>query len=113
LAASAPDQQAMTTRYAPARALGNLMSGPPGKSVQDLIAAGPGTLEPTTQSASNGRGKRTKDGWTVVIVRPLPSGLTAETASHVAFAVWEGGKREVGSRKMRTGWIELAQRGKP
>jgi hypothetical protein len=111
LGENAPDQQAMATRYAPARALGNFMAGPAGKSVQDLIAAGPGTLEPASASTSIGRATRTNDGWSVVIVRPLPSGLTTDNASHVAFAVWQGGKQEVGSRKMRTGWIQLVRRG--
>jgi DMSO reductase family type II enzyme heme b subunit len=103
----------MTARYAPARALGHMMAGPRETPVEDLIAEGPGTLAPAPSSSSKGRGQRTPEGWTVVITRRLPSGFSAETASQVAFAIWEGGQEEVGARKMRTGWIPLAMKGKP
>jgi hypothetical protein len=106
-------QHAMEVRYAPARALGNRMAGPRQTPVQDLIAEGPGTITPATDADSKGHGRWTSDGWGVVITRRLPAGLSAQTGSQVAFAVWEGGQEEVGARKMRTGWIALALRGKP
>lgn len=103
-----PDaQRAMEARYAPARALHNNMAGPRTSAVQDLLAEGPSTLTPAQESRSEGRGSRTTDGWTVVIKRPLPIGVTASAGTQVAFAVWEGGQGEVASRKMRTGWIPL------
>jgi DMSO reductase family type II enzyme heme b subunit len=103
-----PEQKEMESRYAPAHALGNKMAGPRETPVEDLIAQGPGTLQPASRSASTGWGQRTKTGWSVVITRPLPAGLTPQNRSQIAFAVWEGAEQEVGSRKMRTGWIPLA-----
>lgn len=98
-------QQAMAARYAPARALGNLMGGNRTRAVQDLIAEGPGTLAPAAESVSEGRGVRTQSGWAVVVSRPLPKGLKAGGQSQIAFAVWEGSRKESGSKKMRSGWI--------
>lgn len=101
-----PEQQEMEKRYSPARAIGNPVSGPRKQPVQDLIAEGPGTLRPAEKALSTGTGKRTETGWVVMIVRPLPEGFrTAARGGQVAFAVWEGGSQEVGSRKMRTAWI--------
>lgn len=108
LAPGSPEQLAMAKRYAPARALGNLMAGPRQSPVQDLVATGPGTLRPVETSLSSGTGKATPTGWAVVIVRPLPKGSAPGGRSQVAFAVWQGQKGEVGARKMRTGWIPLA-----
>ena len=109
-----PDaQRAMEARYAPARALHNDMAGPRTTPVQDLLAEGPSTLTPAKESISKGRGRRTTDGWTVIIQRPLPSGVTPSVGTQVAFAIWEGGKGEVASRKMRTGWIPLTLQAQP
>jgi ethylbenzene dehydrogenase len=106
-----PEQLAMARRYAPARAVGNPMAGPRTTPVQDLVASGPGTLRAAEKSASTGAGKPTATGWAVVIARPLPGSLAPGGRSQVAFAVWQGGKGEVGARKMRTGWIPLAVEG--
>lgn len=103
-----PPQREMATRYSPARALGNFMAGPREKPVQDLVAEGPGTLKPVADGMSKGQAVRTSDGWAVVIVRKLPAGLGPNAGSQVALAVWQGAAGEVGSRKMRTGWIPLA-----
>jgi len=104
-------QQAMAKRYAPARALGNEMAGPRTRPVQDLIAEGPGTIQPAPQAKSDGRGVRTKTGWTVVLSRPLPPGLDPGKRTQVAFAVWQGSKEESGARKMRSIWIPLLVEG--
>lgn len=101
-----PEQQAMQTRYAPARALGNAMPGRD-QPVQDLVAEGPGTLAPLPTGTSSGRGERLQNGWAVVISRPLPESQSPELMASVAFAVWEGSHEEAGARKMRTGWIAL------
>jgi len=106
-------QREMATRYAPARALGNTMAGPRNTPVQDLLAEGPGTLAPMPGTHSTGTGRRTETGWSVVLIRDTPKGLTAQGGSQVAFAVWEGGHGEVGSRKMRTAWIPLKIEVKP
>jgi hypothetical protein len=100
-------QKEMAARYAPARALGNTMAGPRKKPVEDLIAEGPGSLTPAPAGTSDGKGKRTDTGWTVVLSRQLPGGLSPAGRSQVAFAVWEGSQQEVGARKMRTGWVQI------
>ncbi|MBI2998502.1 MAG: hypothetical protein HYY46_08640 [Deltaproteobacteria bacterium] len=101
-------QQEMAKRYAPARSLGNPMSGPRAVPVQDLLAEGPGTIRPAEKTLSSGSGKHSKDGWTVILVRPLPNGAQPGGRTQVAFAVWEGSHQEVGSRKMRTAWVPLS-----
>ncbi len=100
-------QQEMASRYSPARALGNNRQGPRQQPVEDLIAEGPGTLSPSPQTFSKGKGIRTATGWAVVITRPLPEGFSKEKPSQIAFAIWEGSHGETGARKMRTGWVNL------
>jgi Ethylbenzene dehydrogenase len=104
-------RKAMAARYAPARALGNIRSGPRSRAVEDLIAAGPGTLAPGPSLGSKGKGMYGKTGWSVVISRKLPEGLAPNQRTAVAFAVWQGSQQEAGARKMRTGWIPLVVRG--
>jgi hypothetical protein len=101
-------QREMEMRYAPARALGNPMEGPRERAVEDLIAAGPGSLTRADSTQSEGNGQRTAEGWEVVLTRPLPQGLAPGGRSVIAFAVWDGSLDEVGSRKMRTAWIPLS-----
>jgi len=108
LAAGSPEQQAMAKRYAPARALDNAMAGPRASPVQDLVAEGPSTLRPAPTQRSRGTGVRTAMGWAIVLVRPLPEGVSGRTRGQVAFAVWDGEGQEAGARKMRTGWIPFA-----
>jgi hypothetical protein len=102
------EQQAMAKRYAPARNVGNPMAGPRTVPVQDLVAAGPGTLQPAEKTVSSGSGKYTQGGWSVLLVRPLPNGAQPGGRTQVAFAVWEGSHQEAGARKMRTVWIPLS-----
>ncbi|MBK9171333.1 MAG: hypothetical protein IPM24_28300 [Bryobacterales bacterium] len=104
-------QQEMQKLYAPARALGNVRSGPREKPVEDLIAAGPGTLSPGPSLDAQGKGSYGKEGWSVVISRRLPEGLNPGQRTQIAFAVWQGSEQESGARKMRTGWIPLMRRG--
>lgn len=101
----------MAMRYAPARALGNIRGGPRSAPVEDLIATGPGTLMPGPSLSANGKGVHGKAGWSVVISRKLPEGLTPNQRTHIALAVWQGSKNESGARKMRSGWIPLVRRG--
>jgi len=96
----------MSLRYAPAIALGNAMAGQRQSAVEDLVADGPGTLR-AAPARSKCRGVRTATGWAVVLQRPLPEGFSPQVGTHIAFAVWNGENREVGARKMRTGWIPL------
>jgi hypothetical protein len=101
------EQKEMETRYSPAAAAGNRRVGPRDAPTEDLVAEGPGTLAPAGHSGSRGRGMRTDKGWSVIIVRPLPNGLSPQSRSQIAFAVWEGSHGETGARKMRTGWVPL------
>jgi DMSO reductase family type II enzyme heme b subunit len=102
------EQREMALRYAPARALGNDRAGPRESPVEDLVAMGPGSLSRADAAQSDGSGRRSGDGWEVVITRPLPDGLETGGRSVVAFAVWNGADHEAGSRKMRSAWIPLA-----
>ena len=108
-----PTQREMEARYAPARRLGNEMAGPHPRAVQDLTAEGPGTLAPAAAAVSDGAGRHDGKGWAVVLRRPLPEGAAAQGKVQVAFAVWQGGRGEVGSRKMRTAWVPLRLGGTP
>ncbi len=102
------EQRAMALRYAPARAVGNPVSGPIENPVQDLFAAGPGSLTAADQTKSNGKGRYGIRRWEVLLSRPLPAYLGPGGRGQIAFAVWEGGREEAGSRKMRTGWVPLS-----
>jgi hypothetical protein len=113
LGTGSADQKEMATRYAPARALGNQRNGPRESPVEDMVAEGPGTLRPEARTGSSGKGAWTKEGWLVVIKRELPVGLEPGLRTQVAFAVWEGSQGEIGSRKMRTGWIPLLRKREP
>jgi len=104
-------QKEMALRYAPARTLGNIRSGPRAAPVEDLIATGPGTLSPGPSLGAKGKGAHGSKGWSVVISRKLPDGLGVNQRTHVALAVWQGSQREAGALKMRTGWIPLVRRG--
>ena len=107
-----PEQREMAKRYAPAAAVGNRRQGPRESPVESLIAEGPGTLSPNPSLLVKGRGERTKDGWSVMMVRPLPEGLMPKARTSVAFAVWQGANKEAGARKMRSGWAPLAMQEK-
>lgn len=107
-----PEQQEMAKRYAPAAAVGNRRQGPRESPVESLIAEGPGTLSPNPSLVVKGRGEHTKEGWSVMMVRPLPEGLAPKARTSVAFAVWQGANKEAGARKMRSGWAPLAMQEK-
>lgn len=104
-------QKEMEMRYSPARALGNIRSGPRPSPVEDLVATGPGTLSPGPSLGAKGKGLHKPDRWMVVISRKTPEGLGLNQRTHIAFAVWQGSKQESGARKMRSGWIPLVRRG--
>jgi len=103
-------REEMAKRYAPARALGNIRSGPRKAPVEPLIAAGPGTLTPAPWQGEDAKGLYAKGRWQVVIRRKIPADLRPGERTAVAFAVWQGSMNEAGARKMRTGWIGLLWR---
>ena len=113
LARGSEEQQQMARRYAPADAVGNRRGGLRQSVVEDLIAEGPGTLSPASAATSRGLGKRTANGWSVVIIRRMPDGLSPRTRTQVAFAIWEGSAQEAGARKMRSGWVGVSMRSAP
>ena len=111
LPAGSDAQRQMASRYAPADAAGNRRGGPRTSAVEELVAEGPGSIAPAGTTAARGKGVRTPQGWAVVIVRPLPEGLSTTSRTSVAVAVWEGAAKEAGARKMRSGWVGLTMRG--
>lgn len=111
LEAGSGEQREFAKRYAPAEASGNRRAGVRQNPVEDLLAEGPGELSPAGSAVSHGKGVYGNQTWAVVIVRPRPPGLAPPARGQVAFAVWDGAQGEVGSRKMRTGWVPLSVRG--
>ncbi len=115
-----PDQllpAAVARPYQGAMAVDNPVSRPMRTPVLDQVAEGWGTLTTKAQSRAEGRGVWHNGVWSVVITLPLAStsqdapNLRPGQKTSVAFAVWEGGHREVGSRKSWSDWtaIELAK----
>jgi hypothetical protein len=88
--------------FSPGKAEGNPQSYAK-SSVDEIIAEGFSTS--AVQEGRSGAAKAEwRDGtWTLVITRPLTieggSTITVGQETGVAFAVWQGGKAEVGSRK--------------
>lgn len=81
--------------------------------VEELFAEGFGTLttQPVQNAGGNGFWKEGK--WAVVLVRPLKTRdkndpvLKAGAPTAVAFAIWEGGIKNVGARKNYAPWMTL------
>ena len=92
--------------YNPGRAAGNPQSFPKVNGVDEIFAEGYGSsaVQDIAEAEANGVWKNKK--WTIVIVRPMKSSVGSELAvgkdSNIAFAVWQGGKGEAGSRKSVT-----------
>jgi hypothetical protein len=113
---SADPPLAAREQYSPGLALGNPQSFPK-SSVDEIWAEGFSTSS-VQESAASGHGVFEDGVWTLVVVRPLaraggssfaPGGLT-----YAAFAVWQGGKDEVGARKSVTmTWTPLRFEGAP
>lgn len=102
----------MAKRYAPAVAAGNPIAVKPEGAVQELVAEGFGTTTVAPKQGATGRGVWRDGRWFVTIARPLDEGpqlarLTPGQRTYAAFAVWDGGARHFGARKMRSGWVPL------
>jgi DMSO reductase family type II enzyme heme b subunit len=98
--------------YTGGRGLGNPVSRPRALSpVVSHVANGWGSLTATFDQEAGGSGVWRDGRWHVVITYPLANagriGLRSGSESVVAFAVWDGGQREVGSRKAWTPWVPL------
>lgn len=112
-AAKDPADRAVLERlYHPPVAVGNPVSVAAASPVEDLTAEGFGTLT-SARPRSDGHGEHREGRWHVVISRPLdtepnaPTGLRPGVSTHIAVAVWDGGKNQRGSRKMRSVWVPL------
>ncbi|MCG3173685.1 MAG: hypothetical protein GMKNLPBB_01885 [Myxococcota bacterium] len=99
-------------QYSPAKTVGNPQSYPK-KSVDVIIAEGFSTTAVQENDGASGKGEW-KDGvWTLVITRPINSPIGGKLTpggkgNNIAFAAWQGGKDEVGSRKCVTmAWTPL------
>lgn len=88
--------------FNPGVALGNPQSSPKG-GLDEIIAEGFSTSAVQSGHGSRGRGEWKNGVWNVVITRPLAieggSTIVPGGTNALAFAVWQGGKDEVGSRK--------------
>lgn len=92
-------------QFSPGRATGNPQAFSK-TGVDEIIAEGFSTSSVQKGNGSVGKATWANGEWTLVISRPLKtdggSVLTPGGKSFVAFAVWQGGKQEVGSRKSLT-----------
>lgn len=101
--------------YTGALGVDNPISHPLRTPVLDQSAEGWGTMtvEPDGQDA-DGHGVWEGGTWRVVIAHPMATALSENDIhlfpgeeSIAAFAVWDGGSREVGSRKAWSNWVPL------
>lgn len=98
--------------YSPGKAEGNTQSYQKSGAVDEIFAEGFGSSSVVQNRSAVGLGKWQNGEWIVVIARPLKlengSVLDSSKNGHVAFAVWQGAKQEVGSRKSITmSWVPL------
>ncbi|MBI3098586.1 MAG: hypothetical protein HYY93_10145 [Planctomycetes bacterium] len=113
-AADESTREEMEKRYAPCRAAGNSTVVQRFVSaVEDLSAEGFGSLTPLPDQRSSGKGAHLGGEWRVVMARPLDLSAGSETSvragasSFIAVAVWDGGRGQVGARKMRSIWVPV------
>jgi len=80
---------------------------------EELIATGWGTLTHQPTSASKARGLWAAGKWAVVFTRPLKTDdasdaqIEAGKPTQIAFAVWDGGKGQIGGRKHWATWQDV------
>lgn len=86
-------------------AAGNPQSFPK-SGVDEIFAEGFGSSAVSDSHLAQGYGEWNNGEWTAYIARPLiyenGSKLLIGKKSHVAFAVWQGGKKEIGAIKSLT-----------
>jgi hypothetical protein len=99
--------------YSGALGLENPISRGRATPVLDQMAEGWGSMTVKPDQHALGSGVWREGAWRVVITRPMVSDdlnaprLTPGDRTVAAFAVWEGGHREVGSRKAWSPWVPL------
>lgn len=101
-------------RYLTGWVLGNPRSQPVKRiAVEEQIAEGFGTLTTNFKQSAAGSGVYAEARWRVVIARPFSAGDPNDPdwgpgrETTVAFAAWDGGKGEMGSRKAFSDWLTL------
>jgi len=101
-------------RYMTGWVLGNPRSQPEKRSaVEEQIAEGFGTLTTNERQSAVGKGVYGGGDWRVVIVRPFTTGDPNDPKwgpgkdVSVAFAAWDGGKGEIGSKKSFSDWVTV------
>lgn len=110
LAALGMDGTAAETFY-PGLAAGNPMSDQARRSpVEELVAVGFGTLTTRAEQHARGRGVHRDGRWRVAIGVSMDGddapALRGASLVPVAFALWDGGAQQVGSRKHFAGWLD-------
>jgi DMSO reductase family type II enzyme heme b subunit len=112
-----PDQVLRVTDarpYTGAVGVDNPVSRPKLSPVLDQMAEGWGSMTVKPDQHADGKGVWKDGAWHVVITLPLATEsqnaphFEAGSGSVVAFAVWEGGNREVGSRKAWSMWVPFS-----
>jgi DMSO reductase family type II enzyme heme b subunit len=99
--------------YAGALGIENPISRGVASPVLDQMAEGWGSMTVKPDQHALGKGVWKDGSWRVVITRPMVSDdvnaprLLPGDRTVVAFAVWEGGNREVGGRKAWSTWTPL------
>jgi hypothetical protein len=99
--------------YMGAVGLDNPVSRPKKSPVLEQMAEGFGSLTALPEQHADGNGAWSNGHWRVVITRPLAAGdayspsLKPGDETLAAFAVWDGGSKEVGSRKAWANWVAL------
>lgn len=109
-----PDQVLRATDarpYSGALGMDNPVSRAHASPVLDQMAEGWGTMTVKPDQHADGRGEWKDGRWRVVITVPLATEsknsprFAPGEKTLVAFAVWDGGNREVGSRKAWSSWV--------
>lgn len=102
LRAIKPEEREM---YNPAVALGNPQSYAK-TGVDEIVAEGFMTSSVLPSRSAKSFAKWEANTWRIVVIRPLStqagSVLNSNKSNFAAFAIWQGGKEEVGSRKSVT-----------
>jgi len=100
--------------YTGGRSTGNPVSRPRLLSpVVTHVAEGFGTLTAAADQQADGSGAWQDGRWTVIITYPfnpradVPHALQPGIETLVAFAVWDGGNKEVGGRKAWSPWLPV------
>lgn len=111
-----PDQVLRATDarpYSGAVGMDNPVSRAHASPVLDQMSEGWGSMTVKPDQHADGRGEWKNGGWHVVITVPMVTEsknsprFAPGDKTFAAFAVWDGGNKEVGSRKAWSSWVPL------